>query len=359
MSESQPFDVRRAIEQSSSKSTLQELAKKGIHRVKVLDESMINKLIGDAVERIISTKTNLLSTDDRQKLIQASRAELDRLMKEHKETKDKAELMVKDKGQLAADIENLTQQLQTQRKLADDTAKQRYEDGKSIMKGEVEDLKKKLQSVEADVEKRVRREIELEFQAKSASSVAQIDAMKQEMGRREQDILARGASMKEAELRTKLDEMQSKNMELSEKHSSQLEELKKSDDKMVATLSELFSKALEGVNKKLSDIKLRALAGGGGGGAWRATSSTVPARRPWKAWSRASSRATSSPCRSRPRPPARSPARSTSSRPCAAAATRRKKRRRSSGILGLGMLGAGTRSGPDTFRRMHGDYPVR
>ncbi|HLF93633.1 MAG TPA: hypothetical protein VJB14_09225, partial [Planctomycetota bacterium] len=256
MSESQPFDVRRAIEQSSSKSTLQELAKKGIHRVKVLDESMINKLIGDAVERIISTKTNLLSTDDRQKLIQASRAELDRLMKEHKETKDKAELMVKDKGQLAADIENLTQQLQTQRKLADDTAKQRYEDGKSIMKGEVEDLKKKLQSVEADVEKRVRREIELEFQAKSASSVAQIDAMKQEMGRREQDILARGASMKEAELRTKLDEMQSKNMELSEKHSSQLEELKKSDDKMVATLSELFSKALEGVNKKLSDIKL-------------------------------------------------------------------------------------------------------
>ena len=68
MAEQQPFDVRRAIEQSSSKSTLQELAKKGIHRVKVLDESMINKLIGDAVERIISTKTNLLSSDDRAKL---------------------------------------------------------------------------------------------------------------------------------------------------------------------------------------------------------------------------------------------------------------------------------------------------
>jgi len=266
MSESQPFDVRRAIEQSSSKSTLQELAKKGIHRVKVLDEQMINKLIGDAVERIISTKTNLLSTDDRQKLIQASRAELDRLMKEHKDNKDKAELMEKDKSALAADVENLQEQLKTTRKLADDTAKQRYEDGKAIMKGEVEDLRKKLTSVEADVEKRVRREIELEFQAKSAASVAQIDAMKQEMGRREQDILARGASMKEAELRTKLDEMQSKNMELSEKHSSQLEELKKSDDKMLATLSELFSKALEGVNKKLSDLKLRALAGGGGGG---------------------------------------------------------------------------------------------
>ena len=74
MAEQQPFDVRRAIEQSSSKSTLQELAKKGIHRVKVLDESMINKLIGDAVERIISTKTNLLSGEDREKLIKASAA---------------------------------------------------------------------------------------------------------------------------------------------------------------------------------------------------------------------------------------------------------------------------------------------
>ena len=92
MTEQQPFDVRRAIEQSSSKSTLQELAKKGIHRVKVLDESMINKLIGDAVERIISTKTNLLSSDDRAKLIEASRKELDRLMREHQSSKDKAEL---------------------------------------------------------------------------------------------------------------------------------------------------------------------------------------------------------------------------------------------------------------------------
>ena len=93
----QPFDVRRAIEQSSSKSTLQELAKKGIHRVKVLDESMINKLIGEAVERIVSTKTNLLSTDDRAKIIEASRRELDRLMKEHQSTKDQADLMQKDK----------------------------------------------------------------------------------------------------------------------------------------------------------------------------------------------------------------------------------------------------------------------
>ena len=233
MSESQPFDVRRAIEQSSSKSTLQELAKKGIHRVKVLDEQMINKLIGDAVERIISTKTNLLSSDDRQKLIQASRAELDRLMRDHKETKDKAELMERDKGSLAADIENLQQQLQTQRKLADDTAKQRYEDGKNVMRAEVEDMKKKMSSMEEDISKRMRREVDLEYQAKMATERMTVEQMK---------------------------------AEAAQKHASIIEELKKSDDKMLSTLSELFNKALEGVNKKLSDLKLRALAGGGGGG---------------------------------------------------------------------------------------------
>jgi hypothetical protein len=266
MTDAGGFDVRRAIEQSSSKSTLQELAKKGIHRVKVLDEQMINKLIGDAVERIVSTKTNLLSPEDRQKLIQASRAELDRLMKDHQQTKDKAELMEKDKQSLVAEVENLQEQLKTTRKLADDTAKQRYEDGKSMMKSEVEDMRKRMASMEEEITKRVRREVELEYQAKAAATSGQIEAMKNEMSRREQDILARGASMKEAELRAKLDDMQAKNLELAEKHASQLEELKKSDDKMLSTLSELFNKALEGVNKKLSDLKLRALAGGGGGG---------------------------------------------------------------------------------------------
>lgn len=287
----QPFDVRRAIEQSSSKSTLQELARKGIHRVKVLDEQMINKLIGEAVERILSTKTNLLSGEDRQKLIEASRKELDRLMKDFQQTKDKAELNEKDKASLISEVENLQEQVRTQRKLADDTAKQRYEDGKALMRAEVDDMKKKMSSMEEEVTKRVRREVELEFQAKTAGTTAQVEALRgqmsqrendlrgqfdrrekelrDELSRREQDIVARGASMKEAELRTKLDEMQSKNMELSEKHSAQLEELKKSDDKVLTTLSELFNKALEGVNKKLGDLKMRSIAGvaaGSGGG---------------------------------------------------------------------------------------------
>ncbi len=233
MAEQQPFDVRRAIEQSSSKSTLQELAKKGIHRVKVLDESMINKLIGDAVERIISTKTNLLSSDDRQKLIEASRKELDRLMKEHQVTKDKAELMEQSQGQLASTVENLQNQLKTAQRLAEDTAKQRYEDGKNVMRAEVDDMKKKMSTMEADIEKRVRREVELEYQAKMANERVVIEQMKTE------------AATKQAQM---------------------IEEMRKSDEELFKRMSELFTKVMDGVNKKLGDLRNRSFAGGGGGG---------------------------------------------------------------------------------------------
>jgi hypothetical protein len=233
MAEQQPFDVRRAIEQSSSKSTLQELAKKGIHRVKVLDESMINKLIGDAVERIISTKTNLLSSDDRQKLISASRQELDRLMKEHQNTKDKAELAEQSQASLAATVENLQNQLKTAQRLAEDTAKQRYEDGKNVMRAEVDDMKKKMSSMEADIEKRVRREVELEYAAKMANERIVIEQMKTE------------AATKQAQM---------------------IEEMRKSDEELFKRMSELFTKVMDGVNKKLGDLRNRSFAGGGGGG---------------------------------------------------------------------------------------------
>jgi hypothetical protein len=233
MAEQQPFDVRKAIEQSSSKSTLQELAKKGIHRVKVLDERAINTLIGEAVERILSTKTNLLSSDDRQKLIEASRKELDRLMKDHQIVKDKAELMERDKGQLASDVENLQLQVQTARKLADDTAKQRYEDGKNVMRAEVDDMRKKTSSMEAEIEKRVRRECDFEYQAKMANERIVIEQMKTEQA---------------------------------QKQTQMIDEIRKSDEETFKRMSDLFSKVMDGVNKKLSDLRNRSFSGGGGGG---------------------------------------------------------------------------------------------
>ena len=266
----QPFDVRRAIEQSSSKSTLQELAKKGIHRVKVLDESMINKLIGEAVERIVSTKTNLLSTDDRQKIIEASRKELDRLMKEHQSTKDQADLAQKDKAGLIAECENLQEQIKQTRKLADETAKQRYEDGKALMKAEVEDLKRKLQGIEEEVAKRLRREIELEFKATNAAERAQIDELKRKaesFGPESEARVRREIEMeyklKNAEERAEIEKLRG---DIAREKAAASEVGRKDDEALFLKISELFSKSIEGVNKKILDLKNRSFVGGGGGG---------------------------------------------------------------------------------------------
>ncbi|HTF55689.1 MAG TPA: hypothetical protein VK661_00340 [Planctomycetota bacterium] len=172
----QPFDVRKAIDQSASKSTLQELAKKGIHRVKVLDEAMIQKLIRDAVENILSARGGSLSTDERERVVKQSRQELDRLVKEF--SQDKATLSTRES-----------------------------------------DLRAEFAQRERDYNKRIQDEIQ-------------------------------------------------KNAEMSQKMATSLESSRTHEDELVKKMEVLFTKSLEGLNKKLTDLRLRSMAGGpmGGGG---------------------------------------------------------------------------------------------
>jgi hypothetical protein len=173
----QPFDVRKAIDQSASKSTLQELAKKGIHRVKVLDEQMIQKLIRDAVENILSMRGGSLSTDEREKVVKQSRQELDRLVKEF--SQDKATLSTRES-----------------------------------------DLRAEFAQREREYNKRIQDEIQ-------------------------------------------------KNADMSQKMAASLETSRTHEDELVKKMEVLFTKSLEGLNKKLTDLRLRSLAGGpmaGGGG---------------------------------------------------------------------------------------------
>src|SRR5262245_35205564 len=183
----QPFDVKRAIDQSASKSTLQELAKKGIHRVKVLDEQMIQKLIRDAVENILGARGGTLSGAERDQVVKQSRQELDRLIKEFNQTKDKADGLAADKVALAQ---------------------------------KESELRAEFAQREREYNKRIQDEIQ-------------------------------------------------KNAEMSQKMASSLENSRSHEDELVKKMEVLFTKSLEGLNKKLTDLRLRALAGGpmaGGGG---------------------------------------------------------------------------------------------
>jgi DNA mismatch repair ATPase MutL len=177
----QPFDVKKAIDQSASKSTLQELAKKGIHRVKVLDEQMIQKLIRDAVENILGARGGSLSGAERDQVVKQSRQELDRLIKEFSSTKD---TLTADKAALAQ---------------------------------KESELRAEFAQRERDYNKRIQDEIQ-------------------------------------------------KNAEMSQKMAASLESSRTHEDELVKKMEVLFTKSLEGLNKKLTDLRLRAMAGGGGGG---------------------------------------------------------------------------------------------
>lgn len=273
-----PIDVKKVIEQSASKTTLQELAKKGIYRVKVLDEAAITRMIGEAVSRIVATKTNLMSDADRQKLVEASRKELDKLVKEFQESKDRNELMEKDKAALATQIESLQEALKLQRKYTDEIAKSRYEEGKAMMQQQVDDLKAQLADARksgGDEARRAQQQVTDEIKRQALDREQQI---RDEYERRLRDSESRVSQQKDAEFGKKLleemqresakrEELQQKNMELNQKLATTMEEMKKSDEELFKKLMELFNKAIEGVNKKLTDLRLRSIAGGVSGGA--------------------------------------------------------------------------------------------
>ncbi len=341
----QPFDVRKVIDQSAAKTTLQDLARKGIHRVKVLDEAMINKLIRDAVEHILVSKTGLLSDEDREKVIQESRKELDKLVKEFNEQKDKAELATKDKAVLASDVENLQKQLSIQRQLGEQLGRQRFEDGRRAAQEEIDALKTRMGQLDGEIAARTRRELEGELQRKLQSEMekmsamaSQLEAMKKTSGedvvrravekaendlkeqfrsefpkrvaaavearekelklqylerekelrgeaerryeegvrsqkpvieqleKRTAEAALAAAREKDAEYTPKLMAEMQKNVELNQKLAASLEESRAHEDELVKKLEVLFTKSLEGVNKKLADLRMRSFAGGGGGG---------------------------------------------------------------------------------------------
>lgn len=265
-----PIDVKKVIEQSASKTTLQELAKKGIYRVKVLDETAITRMIGEAVQRIVGTKTNLISDTDRAKLVEASRKELDKLVKEFQGAKDRTELMEKDKAALAEQVENLQRQLQLQRKYTEELGKQRYEEGRASSKQQLDDLRAQLSGARkegADDAREAQHELLDEVRRQAAQHEGelrrQIEAEKDaEYNRRLLEETQREARKRE-ELQEKLTEQNARNLEMSQKLATTMEEMKKSDEELFKKITELFTRSLDSLNKKLTDLRLRAIAGAG------------------------------------------------------------------------------------------------
>jgi chromosome segregation ATPase len=140
MADSDAMDIQRVIDQSVQRTTLSDLARRGIQRVKVLDERAIQNLIRQAVDRVLSTRTSLMAEEERSRLMSDSRRELDRLLREHKEMRSRAELLEVGKNDLVSQVENLQRQLQLQRHVEGQNIQKRVDQETATLQARVHEL---------------------------------------------------------------------------------------------------------------------------------------------------------------------------------------------------------------------------
>lgn len=79
---SQPFSVQDAIRQSATDVDLEELSRRGLRKVKVLDKQTVFRLIDEAVNRVVEERLAAATDKEREQIQSEARQEFQRLVKE-------------------------------------------------------------------------------------------------------------------------------------------------------------------------------------------------------------------------------------------------------------------------------------
>jgi chromosome segregation ATPase len=148
MANERDFDIKKVIEQGTQRMTLKDLASKGFDNVKVLDEEAVHSMITQAVDRVVSTQT----TEQREKILAESRKELDRMLREHKAMRGRAQLLESDKNELVEQVEVLQRELQLKEELEEETLHRKLQEGLASLQSQVEELRKKYAAAASEVE---------------------------------------------------------------------------------------------------------------------------------------------------------------------------------------------------------------
>jgi len=189
MPEPDGLDIQKVIEQSATRTTLSDLARRGIQRVKVLDERAILNLIRQAVDKVLSARSGLLAEEERAKITTDSRKELDRLLRETREMKSRAELLEAGKSDLVLQIENLQKQLQLQRHLEAQNIQRKVDQETAALQTRVHELEGSFDAVQKELKKL--REQGGRLMGEQGALTAQLEEAKAELERvRKQDAQA-------------------------------------------------------------------------------------------------------------------------------------------------------------------------
>lgn len=69
------IDIKKVIQGSTCDMSLESLTKKGVKQVKVLDQATINRLMSDAVDRVLAERSEKMTTAEREQIVEDARAQ--------------------------------------------------------------------------------------------------------------------------------------------------------------------------------------------------------------------------------------------------------------------------------------------
>ena len=207
------LDIQKAIDQSTKRMTLKDLADRGFENVKVLDERTIQTLVVQAVDRV-ATQT----TDQREQMLADARRELDRLVREHQNVRSRAHLLEADKNQLVERVEALQNQIELQKDVDAQTLHRRVHEATAELRTRIKALegeRDEASAAEDKLRQESRRRIAETGEALAAS----------EKRRDEQDERLRGLERQMADAAQALAQVQAQRDDLEARVDEQAREL--------------------------------------------------------------------------------------------------------------------------------------
>lgn len=269
-------NIREVIDKSTSQVDLDDLSRKGVRKVKVLNQASISRLIAEAVDRVLRARKNEITGAERDRIIQESRQHFEGLAREElKKQKQRAEELEAVNRSMQEQIESLRQQChgsQAQQEALDGAMEKlaglsKIEEDQAAARDALESKEKQLQGLGE----------------KLAARAKEVAAQEGEVARREEELRRREAEVESArqavasqgstsdETREKLEaEAESLRNELAERERflARLEgELNAKNDE-IARLGQgggdpdVLKQTLEGIQKSIATLG----RGGGGGG---------------------------------------------------------------------------------------------
>jgi hypothetical protein len=142
------LNLQGVFDAGSQKMDLTDLSKQGFKKVKVLDQKAMEEFIRKAVDRVVSTQT----AEEKERIYAESRKELDRLMKEHRDVKSRAQLLESNKNDLVEHLEALQRELELKSELEEATLHKKFLEGTASMQKQVEEVKRRAEKAAADLE---------------------------------------------------------------------------------------------------------------------------------------------------------------------------------------------------------------